>query len=154
VVRTLPLLVDIAKSGAPPLDLSRATNLKDLSFTCGGSDIQRVTMALQTVQSKNLQQITIYPCKTFGDLQQIYTHPYGTPGNPVDEAVLQQWQDLDRLLVQFWTSHSIRPKITYEVGKGQKDWGALVPRLLPELTRRGLYDLVENIPWFRGKGKN
>jgi hypothetical protein len=140
VVNTLPLLVDIAMSGTPPLDLSRATKLKDLSFQCGGSDIQRVTMALQTVQSKNLQQITIYPCKTL----------YGTPGNPVEGAVLQQWQDLDRLLVQFWTSHSIRPKITYKVGKGQKDWGALVPRLLPELTRRGLFDLVENIPWFRG----
>ena len=141
-------------SGTPPLDLSRAAKLKDLSYTCGGSDIQRVTMALQTVQSKNLQQINIYPCKTLRDLQQTNTHLYGTPGNPVEEAILQQWQDLERVLVQFWTSHSIRPKITYDAGIGQKDWGALVPRLMPELTRRGLFDLVENIPWFHGKGKD
>ena len=94
VVNTLLLLVDIAMSGTPPLDLSRAAKLKDLSYTCGGSDIQRVTMALQTVQSKNLQQINIYPCKTLRDLQQTNIHLYGTPENPVEEAILQQWQDL------------------------------------------------------------
>jgi hypothetical protein len=143
VANTLPLPVNIAKSGAPPLNLSTATKLKDLSFQCRRSDIQRVTMALQSVQSENLQQIIIYPLAVSADLELFNIHPYGTPGNPVKETVLQEWRDLERVLVRFWTSHSIRSKILYKAGKGQKDWEALVPRLLPELTRRGLFDLVE-----------
>jgi hypothetical protein len=57
-------------------------------------------MALQTVESKNLQQITIhYPTILTGTIEEA-----------VHQA--QEWQELDRLLVQFWTSRSIRPKIT------------------------------------------
>ena len=118
--------MDVGISGTPPLDLSEATRLKDLSFQCGGPSIQRFTMALQTVQSENLEQITIHPYATFADL--------------TEERVRQEWQDLDRLLVQFWTLRSIRPKIKYEVGKGGNDLKAFAPSLLPELTRRGLVD--------------
>ena len=113
-----------------PLDLSKARKLKDLLFWFGGLDVQRITMTLQTAQSKHLQQITIYPRGSFA--------------NPVEETVRRGWQDLDRLLVQFWTSHSIRPKITYDAGKGQDDWGVSAPMFVPELTRRGIVDLVAN----------
>ena len=87
-------------------------------------------MALRTVRSRNLQQITI--------------HLYTTSANLITEAVRQEWQDLDRLLLQFWTSHSICPKITYEVDKRGDDLRASAPGLLPELTKRGLVDLVKN----------
>jgi hypothetical protein len=130
VVNDLQLLVDVDTSGAPPLDLSRATKLKELSFRFEGLDVQRITMALQTVQSEHLQQITIRLC--------------GDPVNPFEETVRLGWQDLDRLLVQFWTSHSIRPKITYDTREGHDDWGVSASRLLPELTKRGLVDLVVN----------
>jgi hypothetical protein len=83
-------------------------------------------MALQTVQSEHLQQITIHPYTTFADL--------------TEESARQEWQDLDRLLVQFWTLRSIRLQIKYEVGKGGNDLRAFAPSLLPELTRRGLVD--------------
>jgi hypothetical protein len=128
VVNNLQLLVDADTSGKPPLDLSKASKLKELSFRLGGLDVQRITMALQTVQSEHLQQITIHSCGNFA--------------NPVEEAVRQAWQDLDRMLVQFWTSHSIRPKITHDAGKGQDYWGVSVSRLLPVLTWRGLVDVV------------
>ena len=141
-------------SGTPPLDLSKATKLKYLSFRCGQPSIQRVTMALQTVQSKDLQKISIHPCSTFADLQLINFSPSGTSPSPVEGPVLQEWQDLDRLLVQFWNSHSIRPEITYEAGKGHNAWSVLSQTLLPEVTRRGLFDLVENKWWPRGKGNN
>jgi hypothetical protein len=118
--------VDVDKSRRPSLDFSKATKLKELVFYCGEPNVQRITMALQTVQSKNLQQITICP--------------YGSWENPVEEDVRQEWQDLDHLLVQFWTSCSIRPRIIY--GDYLR---ALVPNLLPELTRRGLVDLVEHL---------
>jgi hypothetical protein len=116
--------------GMPPLDVSKATRLKDLSFRCGGPNVQRITMALETVQSKNLQQITIYLGTTSATL--------------VGETVRQEWQDLDRLLLQFQTSHSIRPKITYEAEEGGNNLRDLAPSLLPELTSRGFVDLVEN----------
>ena len=100
-------------------------------------------MALQTVQSKNLQWITISPCATITDLPRIRNHPPLTIANMVGETVRQERQDLDRLLVQFWTSHSIHPRITYEAGSVGSELGALLPSLLPELTRRGLVDFVE-----------
>jgi hypothetical protein len=84
-------------------------------------------MTLETVQSKDLRQITI--------------HSYGTFASLIGEAARQEWRNLDRLLVQFWTSRSIRPKIVYREGKGLND---LVPSLLPELTGRGAVDLVED----------
>jgi hypothetical protein len=114
----------------PPLDLSKAIKLRELSFRCGGPNIQRITMALRTVRSRDLQQITI--------------HLYTTSANLITEAVRQEWQDLDRLLLQFWISHSIRPKITYEADKRWDDLRASASGLLPELTKRGLVDLVKN----------
>lgn len=84
-------------------------------------------MSLQTVESESLQQITI--------------HPYAT--TLTGTAVRQEWQDLDCLLVQFWTSHSIRPRLLYGRDKEGKEMRDHAPNLLPELSRRGLIDLVE-----------
>ena len=89
-------------------------------------------MTLQTVDSKDLQSITI--------------KPHDLPPKPVEEGVYQEWRDLDRTLVQFWTSHSIRPKVMYVPWMGQNNLGDGVPILLPELTRRGIVDVVE-APW-------
>lgn len=78
-------------------------------------------MALQTVESKKFQQITI--------------HLYATAfEDELEETVYRGWEVLDHLLVQFRTSRSIRPKVTYEVsaGDGLEDCASI---LLPELTR-------------------
>jgi hypothetical protein len=128
--RYLTVLVDVGMFGTPPLDLSEATKLKDLSLRFGGPNVQRITMALQTVRSKSLQRIAIRPL-------------YITSESLGGETVRQEWQDLDRLLVRFWTSHSIRPKIVYGAGKGESGLRDLAPGLLPELTRRGVVDLVK-----------
>jgi hypothetical protein len=120
----LTVTTDIGMSGTSLVDLSKAIKLKELSFRGGGPAIQQLTMALQTVQSKNLQQITIRPYNTFTNLN--------------EEAVGQEWRDLDLLLVQFWTSRSIRPKIKHQVG--ENDFKVFAPGLFPELTRRGLID--------------
>jgi len=99
-------------------------------FLCRRSRIHPIVTALQTVESKNLQRITV----------RLYTV---TTEDPVEEMVRQEWLDLDRLLVRFWTSHSIRPRLMYEPVPGGKDMRDYAPGLLPELTRRGLVDLVE-----------
>jgi len=124
---TSPLLADITESGMLSLDLSSATNLKHLKLVQTGPSVGWIVRALQTVKSKSIQFIGIYPPITL----------------PEREDVHREWQDLDNLLVQFWISHSIRPRVQYTVGGGKKDLRGRFPSLLPELTRRGLVDLVE-----------
>ena len=107
------------------LDLSKLTKFKDVEFGC--PDIQRITMTLQTAESISLEQITIHSPVDFEE--------------PIVESGYREWQDLDRLLLQFWTSRSIRPKISYKPGKGTSGLRNVVPRLLPELMSRGIVDL-------------
>jgi len=55
-----------------------------------------------------------------------------------------EWMDLDRLLVQFWESHLTDPKVIRMAWEGRKpDVRGYVECLLPELTKRGVIDLVE-----------
>ena len=93
-------------------------------------------MTLRTAESINLQQITIHLPFAFTE--------------PIVESAYLEWQDLDRLLVQFWTSHSIRPKIRYRRGKDGCDLRDVAPRLLPELTSRGVVDLIKFDESLRG----
>ena len=126
------LLLHSDSSAAGSFNLSTATKLKQLVFQCRQSNVQWIAEALQTVESKNLERITVRPDS--------YFFPYN-----ITEPDRRQWHTLDRLLVQFWTSHSIRPKVTYEAGAvaTRKDIRDHAPSLLPELSRRGLVDLVE-----------
>ena len=62
------------------------------------------------------------------------------------KAVPREWEDLDRLLVQFLDSHSIRTKFAYGGGVGEGFLRCDMQRVLPELTRRGHIDLVEYNP--------
>jgi len=115
-------------SGTPSLDLSDATKLKDVAFHCGRST-KWITTTVKTAKSENLQQITV-------------NSPTATLGQ-IEEAVYREWEDLDHLLVQLWTSRSIRPRVTYERGKREDGMKDLPSRLLPELTRRGVVEIVE-----------
>ena len=111
----------------PLVDLSELAKLKDVLFVC--PDIQRITMTLQTAESTNLEQITILSPVDFG--------------KPIRESACREWQGFDRLLLQFWISRSIRPKIgckQFNKGRVLRD---VALRLLPELTSRGVVDLVE-----------
>ena len=129
---SLPLIDVVTAMEQPPLDLSKATKLKYLMFLCRGLKIQPTIMALRTVESKTLQRITIHP------------HISAIEG-PIEETV-QEWQDLDRLLIQFWTSRSVRSQFVYGRDEGGNYLRDHAPSLLPELTRRGLVDLVEHTP--------
>ena len=84
-------------------------------------------MALQTAKSKNLQQIAIHQ-----DIRWLLKMP------GVEEEPLSEWQDLDHLLVQFWTSHSIRPQLFDSANHLE----GFIQTLFPELTRRSLLDVV------------
>lgn len=62
----------------------------------------------------------------------------------VGEATARQWLDLDHLLVELWESHSIRPKIgCVKLGEERQNVEYCVGCLLPEVTERGIIDVVE-----------
>ena len=112
--------------GVPSLDLSKATKLRDIVFRCKNSGVQRVTAALHTIEPKNIEQISL----------ELSHYIFW-------RTVHQEWLDLDSLLVRFWTLHSLRLKVTYESRRGWGDRRETVARLLPEVMRRGIADLVE-----------
>ena len=120
--------VDVSRT--PSLDLSEVTKLKYVIFSCDGSDVQWITATVITPESKNLQQVAI--------------HLYADFPAHIREAVCREWEDFDRLLVELWTSSSVRPKIMYQTGKREDDIGDTVPRLLQELRRRGVVECVDD----------
>jgi len=125
------------------IDLSKATKLRDIVFRCGSLSSEWIVMALETItpRHQNLQRISIH-------IPQVLTcaiHEDGFIIERIEEANPDtQWLDLDRLLVQFWSSRSIRPEVVYpntkSEGNGMRDWAGY---LLPEMTMRGIVDLVE-----------
>ena len=114
---------------APLLDLSKVTQLEDLSFRYEGSNVRWIIMALQTVQSKSLQRITVRPHVAFR-----YS---------IEEVARQEWRDLDRLLVRFWTLRQIHLVVVARKWYPLGGLGDHAPSLLPELMQRGAVDLIE-----------
>ena len=119
----------------PLLDLSNATKLKDVEFQLYELKVGWINTALHTATSKSLYQITLcFPNSSLLDI---------IP-NLIKEGSCLEWQDLDHLLVQLWTIHSVCPVFTYEKMEGWIGSGVLVPKLLPELTSRGIVDAPEH----------
>ena len=102
-------------------------------FRCARPNAKWISKALHTARSRNLQRISIEPPR----------RRHGSITAAVWETVHQEWADLDQLLVEFWVSHSVRPKMMYEPGTWGEEMGVHVGRLLPELTSRGIIDLVQ-----------
>ena len=95
-----------------------------------------MTMPLRTITPKHqdLRQITI---RMPNDLTLAALGANGVQA--IREPVRGQWLDIDQLLVQFWGSRSIRPKIVCELEQHTRD---CIVFLLPEATKRGTIDLV------------
>ena len=121
----------LVKSGPTSINLSKATRLKDMVFRVESRSIEWVTMTLQTItpEHRDLQQISI--CVPY------YLTLFEVGANvrqTIGELICGHWLGLDHLLVQFWESRLIRPRV------GCTD---CIGSLLPEITRRGIMDLVE-----------
>jgi hypothetical protein len=119
------------------------TKLKDVVFRPAPRKVKWVTTALQTITPKHrdLQQIsiwTLYP--SFVCNAGVYTDVKGAVG----EAGYGEWLDLDRFLVQLWESRSIRPKVACTPRQTRQELVDLIECLLPEITKRGIIDLVEH----------
>ena len=117
-------------------DLSMATNLRDLVFRPESQSAEWITMALQTItpEHRDLQRISIH--------MPYYLTLLGVGvGKFLGEATCREWSDLDRLLVQFWESRSIRPRVgCVRLGQKQQSTEYCIGCLLPEITKRGIFD--------------
>ena len=136
------LLLFLDGSEQASIDLSKATKLKDVVLQSKSWSVEWITTALRTITPKHrdLRQISIhvsYDPTTAGAGANVWQ----TIG-----PIREQWLVLDRLLVQFWESRSIRPRATCATWTGgEQDTKDCVRCLLPETTRRGMVeiDLVE-----------
>ena len=131
------LLPSVGDSGPASIDLSKAKKLGGVEFWPGSPKVGWVITALQTItpEHQDLRCISIYAPRTLA--------PVGVDDNvrrTVGEQIWGQWLELDRVLVQFWESRSIRPKVVCVAP--EKEWQdrmrASMGSLLPEITRRGI----------------
>lgn len=111
------------------IDLSNTPKLKDINFTFRNPDVNWATQALQTADINNLQSVSL--------TTNFYVISRAGKSGTVDLG----WENLDRLLVQFWTSTSLRPKLTCRASlfdlANPRD---IFARLLPESMGRGIVD--------------
>jgi hypothetical protein len=131
----------VGESWLGSTDLSKATKLQDIVFTCGSSP-QWTIMTLRTItpNHRNLRQISL-------------SLPFGfcsSNHDPTDLAYLRrvtgemayaEWLKLDHLIAQLWESHSIRARIPYSVlSYDEIAVRRFVGGLLPEVTAGGVAD--------------
>jgi len=132
---SFPFPVD---SRSASIDLSRTMRLKDVSFRVDSWWVDWIVTALRTITPERL------------DLRQISIHVYvglaavgAKTREIIGEHLFGQWRGLDRLLVQLWQSHSIRPKVQCYVLMKNNDPSDCLEYLLPETTGGQIIDLVE-----------
>ena len=120
----------VASPGAPPpLDLSHVAKLKDVEFRFVRPSVQWIIATLQTAKTKHLRRVTVFSSIRLDKVQ---------------EVDRQGWQDLDHLLVQLWSSHSIVPKLKYTKAPERMGVREAAPNLFPELVNRGVEFEVRN----------
>jgi hypothetical protein len=142
-VHTDNLLQFLDEPGSAPIDLSKATKLTGVVLRLNSWSVRWITTALQTItpEHRDFRQISIH---TPHDL--ILAGGDANVRQVIEEAAYEQCLGLDRLLVQFWESRSILPRVICATQTGEEqDTTYCVGCLLPEITRRGIVviDLVE-----------
>jgi len=130
----LPLILAEPRSG--PIGLSKAIGLKNVTFRVGSQNVGWITTAFKTItpEGRDLQRIYLPHNLAFvnvgADIRQ-----------SIGEAISRRWSDLDYLLVEFWESHSIRPRVGCErLGEKQRNMDYCIGRLLPGITKMGIVD--------------
>ena len=112
-------------------------------FQCRHLSNKWVATTLETItpQHRDLQQITICP--------DTWDRSVREDGDAVEQTEDTnpgtQWLDVDRLLVKFWDSRLIRPKVVYlpKVANENKETRDRVLNLFPESKKRGIIDQVD-----------
>ena len=138
-VRADSLILLLAGPEPVSLNLSRATELRDLVFRPESKIVEWITRTLQTItpEHRDLRQISVYVphhltlFRVGANVRQY-----------LGEASCGWWSNLDHLLVQFWEVRSIRPKVGRTSPEKRKNMEFFIGCLLPEITKRGIVDPV------------
>ena len=74
-----------------------------------------------------------------------HLHVGEDPRQAFGEGVLEEWLDLDRILVYLWGSFSIHTNMIWTMGRLEGVLGNYIGCLLPEMMKRGMVtvNLVE-----------
>ena len=136
-IRTNNLPLFLGEPGSASISLSKATKLKEVVFRPGPRVVGWVIAALRTItpNHRDFRQITIR-------IPYYLTLPkvLASIRRAIGEENYRLWLDLDRFLVQFSESRSIRPKVVCTTARGTR---GSIGCLLPEASKRGIIDLVE-----------
>ena len=128
------------------IDLSQATQLKDVEFVCE-VDPQWVSPALQTVtpNHRNLQRVLITVSDVLYCLRLCHSTSPAHVTSAIGESIYRGWLELDRVLARLRESHSVCLEITYEVPSWMDGTRArgFMGSLFPELTVRGFVRPIE-----------
>ena len=143
-----PKLPSVDDDAPATIDLSKAANLKEVTFRCviGLTGCRWIIMALETIilKHRDLRKISI---------QFVYGYDRPTDVDPnliqLNEATKPgiRWSDLDSLLVQLFESRSIQPRIACpRLNITTQTLEDLARYLLPETAMRGTMEIFEE-PW-------
>ena len=113
----------------PPFDLSNFTRLEEVWVS--KPDVRWITATLRTAKSTNLRLVDI---SSWPDLEV----------HGIEPTITRAWQDLDHLLIQLWTSCSIRPRISLQGKLGEGFPREIAAIMLPQLTKGRFV----SFPWF------
>ena len=146
IVPSVDLLPFPAELESDPIDLSTAWKLEDVGFRfTNSSNVHWVSTALRTITTdhQNLREVLLFaPCMHYCILPTFdHTNPDAIT-RAIGEGVFRQWLEFDHLLARLWESHSIHLKFPCH----RRQDGVHCPcggSLLPEVTSRGMADLVE-----------
>ena len=137
----LDLKFPFALAGLPlvPLDFSITTKLREVTFRFS-TGVTWVPASLRTITSnhKDLRRITVrtfFPYPSWNEM---------SFGNGFD----REWVDLDLILVQLWELLGVRTGAIYkeyrEKRKGKQSTREIIEAIFPEMTKRGLLELVNS----------
>ena len=126
-----------------PIDISRGTNLKNVTFRCESWDSAWVVLTLKTItpEHRNLRCISLDIPFTNYDIT-----------DPEDRKIVDwyekvnpytRWSEIDRILVQFSELHPIRLELSCPRSETKRRVKDLAEYLFPEMTRRKIVDFVE-----------
>jgi len=121
-----------ADSISAPFNLSKVTKLRDAVFRPRTLDVGWISLVLQVIANKrrDLRQISVDLPLSLHYLRDNEDHI-----QTIGEGVLEQWSDLDRVLVHLWESFSIRINV---MGRLEGSKGDYLVHALPEMTKRGM----------------
>ena len=130
-----PLLtIVVGEPGPVPIDLSRATKLRDTSFQILLLGVGWIAQALKTIthHHRDFRQISFI----MSDVRSLSRVDIG---QATSDPAFGQWSELDRLLIEFWDTRSIHLSVSYStLGEKWRKMDQLVKGLLPEMAKRGL----------------